>query len=423
MNGLLPGIGAAFEIKPLMIRIRITTKGYWEDVDATPILYKALYTIPMQHDSISAQLVAPPNRKPRLSSIELLRILSMLAICVFHAFQTLSIHLGTLDVLATITYYGAQLGNVIFIICSAWFLCESKKTKAERGIGILIDSTFISIVIFFAVFLPLRQSLNLREGEIVHQFLPDLFSQLWFIPCYVLMYLLHPLLNACIAKMNAKSHLAFVILSFFLYGVLNGMGAAVPMCNLCQFFVIYLFVGYMKKYGPRFCESAKWNLVIGGVTLVLIGVLFAAKYLLRNQSPVIVQMLGFDIQKCGLLMIVGLCIFNLFRKMHFEAKFVNYTASATLFVYSIHENYLIRTCIRSLFYDFCVQQFPGVNLIWFGLICGIGMFLGGYILAIAYKETAHRLTAKLAKGITILGSKGLNAIEGWRKKHIGPTEE
>lgn len=370
----------------------------------------------MQEETVIAHNVVAPSRK-RLSSIELLRIISMLAICVFHAFQTISGHFGSSNGLAAITQYGGQLGNVIFVICSAWFLLDSKRAKPERAISILADSTFISVAIFLIVFASMFQSLDLRTSEIIHQFLPDLFNQLWFIPCYVLMYLLHPLFNAAISKMGPKPHLVLIILGFLLYGVLNGVGAAVPGSDLAQFAVIYFFVGYMKKYAPRFCESTKWNFVIGGVTLLLLMALFTIKYLLRNQ-PQAAQLFSFGITKCGLLMLFGLCVFNLFRKMHFESRFINYTASATLFVYCIHENYMLRTYVRPLFYDFCVQQFPGVPLFWFGLVCGIGMFIGGYLIAIVYKESIHRLTVMLAKGIAVLGSKGINALENWRLKHI-----
>ncbi len=359
----------------------------------------------------------PSIRHNRQSSIELLRIIAMLLICVGHAFQTYNSHLSQADGVSAITTHGAQLGNTLFIVCAAWFLADSRQTKPAKMIGILLDSTLISIVLFGITFATMHNSLNLGLGVIIHQFLPDLFSQLWFIPCYVLLYLIHPLLNVAMDKMNAKSHLAFVLIAFVLYGVLNGAGASLPVCELIEFVLIYIFVGYAKKYATRFCGSIKWNFFAGLCSLLMIGLVFTLRYLFRTNDRVVL-LLGFSLIKCGFLMVLGLCIFNLFRKLTFSSKSVNFIASATLFVYCIHENYMLGTYVRPRYYDYVLQQFPNVNGIWFAFLCGIGMFVGGYILAIMYEVTAHRFTAWLSKKIEHVGSKALDKMVKWNHNHI-----
>ncbi|MDE6060530.1 MAG: hypothetical protein K2G31_03580, partial [Clostridia bacterium] len=75
---------------------------------------------------------AVSEKRIRLSGVELLRILAILLICVHHAVTgsegfidfdgTLSV--GT--VFLRLLRYCGQIGNIIFVICSAYFLTDSK---------------------------------------------------------------------------------------------------------------------------------------------------------------------------------------------------------------------------------------------------------------------------------------------------------
>lgn len=99
------------------------------------------------------------TQKTRFSGVELLKVIAIFLICISHAVQTSELFIDyspTFDpaivVLKIFRYFG-QVGNIIFIISSCYFLFLSKsKTKFEKAINLLLDSCFISIILFAGIF-------------------------------------------------------------------------------------------------------------------------------------------------------------------------------------------------------------------------------------------------------------------------------
>lgn len=103
------------------------------------------------------------QEKQRQSGIELLKILAMILIVISHVNYTLgneNVHFST-DyifryqnpsmniqslILAWFASFGAQ-GNLIFFVCSAWFLIESRTVNYKKIIRMLADVWFINICI------------------------------------------------------------------------------------------------------------------------------------------------------------------------------------------------------------------------------------------------------------------------------------
>lgn len=96
--------------------------------------------------------------KKRNSNIELLKIIAMLLITISHVIPynypnpgNEYINIGNASMnftniaLQFIRYLG-QIGNVIFVICSSYFLLEKKKTKYKKVMQIIIDNVFISVI-------------------------------------------------------------------------------------------------------------------------------------------------------------------------------------------------------------------------------------------------------------------------------------
>ena len=83
-----------------------------------------------------------PPSAIRVSNVELLKIIAIFLIIVSHIAQTSGLPQVLFD--ANKATYNIQfliidfflnlgkVGNVIFICCSSWFLCDSKKLKTEN---------------------------------------------------------------------------------------------------------------------------------------------------------------------------------------------------------------------------------------------------------------------------------------------------
>lgn len=177
---------------------------------------------------------APSRTAQRNSGIELLKLLAMFLIVIFHTVQTLSAESDAVDfsdyvfrfaeassdprvpILAMFFYFGT-LGNTVFFVCTAWFLLDRERNSKERAVRMLADIWVISVSILLIV-------LALRRGDlggtlILKSLFPTLFSLNWYLTCYLLFYLIHPFLNQLIRGMSQRTLFRVAVLMFLLYSV------------------------------------------------------------------------------------------------------------------------------------------------------------------------------------------------------------
>lgn len=358
------------------------------------------------------------NKRFRESGVELFKIIAILLICISHAVQTAGNYIPystpSLDpqmlFLNLFRYFG-MIGNTIFVVCSAYYLFDSEKSRWDKAFNLLLDSMFISIACLIGM---LIGGYQIGAKEIVKNIFPDIWSKVWFVPFYVLLYVAHPFLNAGLQKMNRKTYLSLLIVLFLVFFVMTFIVPVPEVCNLIYAFVIYIFVGYFRRFNQDFCDNKKKNLILFFVGFGLFLVLAIAKYLLATKISFFqtYPILMYTVSPFIAISMFGLM--NVFRKCNIHSKTINYLSSCSLFVYCFHENYLLRTYIRPQAYEWCIQQFGTSWAIGWIMISALIMFVGGFILSIIYKETFHRLTAWLSK----LFNKWLDMFTGWLEKKI-----
>ena len=346
-------------------------------------------------------LAQEKNKPSRHSGIDLLRVIAILLICFFHANQTFAntIGISQLDNFSKIITLGfipfGTIGNVLFVICSSFFLADKTKTRTEKAIGLLFDSMLISICILFG-FLISGESLSLKT--IIYQITPDLFKNNWFVPCYVIFYILAPIVVLGLKQFSRKAHFGLVIFSFIVYGCLSMIDLAPVGSNLLQFFYVLNLTAFVKWHCPSVCINKKTNLIIAIIGIVItyighFGFALLAKYISFFGRIEFVNMYA------PILVISLVCLFNAFKEMKFENKFFSYLSSCSLFVYVIHENYLLRRITRVSYYEWAVANYGISSGIVYVVACGVFMIVVSFVLAAIYKESLHRLTNKLACAI------------------------
>jgi len=344
------------------------------------------------------------EQKPRvrLSGIDLLRIIAMLLICVFHATQTCN---SMIDCTAygfaanAFLYVLLQLGgigNMLFAACSAFFLVDSGRSRLQKAINILLDSMLISIGIFL---ITLFKQYPLTGEQVLSQFIPDVFGNVWFVQCYVIFYLLSPVVILGLKHVGRKMHMGILVGTFLTYGVFKWIGFPLIGSELLMFFFLLTLVAFAKWHLPNLVASKKANVILAvGGFLISFGVYFLARIISRYWEPLYGRFaVGIWYQPFIAFAILGTV--NLFGTMKFHNRFISYLGTLTLFVYVIHENMLLRQFVRVEFYQYVFATFGEQTFPLWIFVCGIGMFVGAFILAAIYNETFHRLTAFLAKKI------------------------
>lgn len=346
------------------------------------------------------------NKILRHAGIDLLRIIAILLICFSHANQTIR---GMVDfptysisnfISITMASFGT-FGNILFVICSSYFLVDKSKSRTEKALNILFDSTLISITILVG-FLFAREPLTWKT--IIQQIVPDLFKLNWFVPCYVIFYLLAPIVVLGLKLLPKKVHFGFVIFSILIYGGLSTAGLPPYGSYLLQFFYILNIVAFIKWHAFGIYKHKWINLIVFFVCMFLTYLLVFVFLILTKQKAFFGRF-DFTSLYSPLLVISLVAFFNFFKELNFSNKFISYLSESSLFVYVIHENYLLRKIARVRFYEFMIANYGENKAIIWMLICGAFMFVVGFILAVAYKETLHRLTKKLSELINRLITK------------------
>lgn len=139
----------------------------------------------------------------RESNFELLRIICMILIVVFH----FSVHggyysesAGTLpfnSVIIDLFGLGGRLGVNIFVLISGYFLINSK-FKPKKLLSLFIQVWFFSISIYL-IFL-ISGGISFTWGSFLCNIFPVVTSQYWFITTYIGLYLLSPFINKLLKK-------------------------------------------------------------------------------------------------------------------------------------------------------------------------------------------------------------------------------
>lgn len=276
------------------------------------------------------------------------------------------------------------VGNIIFIVCSSWFLIDNKNFKLNKVLKLLIDSMMISMIILLGYALA---GISFTKDVLIMQIFPDYFGNLWFIPVYCLLYLMHPLLNKIIDNINKKTHfiLCFFIMVFYgLNGLYLGWGLGVN--QTIRFAFVYFIVAYMKKYCLEFSNNQKKNIICFSILLPIFLLLVFVD---------IKTKLDIDSLISPIILPMTLCLFNIFKNMKFKNKLINYLAACSLFVYCFHENQLIRSILRPDFYRYMLAINSNYFLCYV-IFCAIAMFVIGYLLSILYKSTLSKVSNKLS---------------------------
>lgn len=350
------------------------------------------------------------TQKTRLSNIELLKVIALILIIFAHtipyygdesADYYVDIDFASNNfqhVLISCFAYLGQLGNTIFIFCSAYFLVDSKMVKGKKILYIIVD-TFVISIIYLCGFL--AAGYKLSAGTIALQFIPITSRFNWFIGCYLIMYAVHPLLNKIIHGTSKRNLLIFNIFIFILYNILEFLGGEIInmfyYTHLVGFICLYFFAGYVKLHMQGFMNRTKLQAII----LVSCIVCLAAFILLMEFLGLKIGFLSKRINNWNEIsnpFMIGIAIssFALFSKLKFQSKFVNYLSSLSLLVYIIHENKLFRSYAKPRVFRFIYEKFTYNHIVLWCMLFVVITFIVASALAALYKETLGRL---LKKGI------------------------
>lgn len=368
------------------------------------------------------------QRKSRLSGVELLKLIAMLLIVISHtgpyygetyAESYVNLRLATTNVqnlfLIFFIYLG-QIGNCIFLVCSAYFLLEQQAVKIKKVVYILADCLFFSLA-FLLVFL--LTGWEIPKMLILKQFFPTTFEFCWFVGCYLLLYIIHPALNLIIRNLSQKQLLMVDLAGLTLYSVLQMLVRdSFYYTRLVGFILIYFLMAYCKQYLKNTVRKKKLNLTILILsTVLLIGLILVTNILGLYTDTFCEKMLHYSIFVNPFIILIAFSAFHLCKEWNFRNNLVNLCASVTLYIYIIHENYLFASYARPAYFAYIYQTYSYEYVVLWALFFAVVCYVASLLLALIYQVTLqqpiHKFCNKLSEQLPKICDRVFEYLKKW----------
>ena len=350
----------------------------------------------------------------RSSNIELLKIVAMILITLSHCLpvygngnyagwideQNAMLNLNSLLVL--FLRHMGQIGNILFVICSAWFLVDNDRVKTDKVFKILLDTFLISV---FGLLIGTLCNVHFSKISIIKMLAPTISGLNWFVGCYLLLYMVHGYLNVVINNTNQKALLSLVTGLTFLYLIVCAAIANVLYYNrLICFITVYLLIGYIKKYMPAFSKNREINIRL----FIILACVYMATIIVYLCLATKLNILAGRAIKLActnncIMIFMDIALFNIFRtvKLPFNEK-VNKIAATSLVFYLITENSVIADHLRPLVFQLIYDSYGYSCLPFWIMLMNVITFIIGIFLALIYCKTIGHVTLIFSKKIKIV---------------------
>ena len=282
----------------------------------------------------------------RNSSMELLRIISMLLVMIVHAsFLSLGVPSNG-DCMnnpgISIFRFSVESLSVVcvdvFVLLSGYY---GIKWHKERITSLIFQVFFFSILVFLSVGSFSSLELFNLQG-VSHLFLLN-SSDYWFVKSYLILYLFAPLLNSFV-ETGSSRNLKFFILFFFLIQTIYGWMSIYGIADFCggysalSFMGLYVLIRYLRYHYDFQLKSVSWQKYLLVYFLVTIIQAIVAFFITVNNFPVAGRLFTYT---NPLVILQAFALLMTFANIKpFFNKTINWVSSSCLAVYLLHGNEL-----------------------------------------------------------------------------------
>ena len=338
--------------------------------------------------------------KKRESNIELLRIISIFLIILFHYITNCDFEYTelTINVLLIKTcWFIGELGVNIFILITGYYLCKSK-ISYKKIILYICEVLFYNII---HVFIGYKTS-TIKTLIDLSYILPTITTVYWFITAYLLLYILTPYLNKLISSFNKKEYQKFLItlltiwsLIPTIFGLFYDSTETLLFYNRFIWIIIIYFIGaYIRIYNIKFFNSKKRSLItiIISFSIMILSMIFI--YIFKDYFEKIgtttIEYLWTP--NNIFMLILSIAFFTLFIKIKINNNpFINKISSTTLGIYLLHEG-LIKEYIWDNIFKSSIYIYSNYWYIY-AILSTILIFIIGFIIDII-RQTIEKYTIK-----------------------------
>ena len=344
--------------------------------------------------------------KIRDSNLELLRLVCMFFIvihhCIINGLKISGYHLYEENT----TYCGVIINAFVCIAVDCFVLISGYygiKAKWKGFFSLYFTCAFYGVMLF--LFSHIYTHISLKE--LLFSFMPFSHSQgLWFIPCYIFLFLLSPILNKIVGILDKKEYISllliFSILTFY-FGYLWKCDINPSGYTIMNFIYLYFIGQYIARYYNS--KSTPLN-----KTLIYLGIyLFCSLFI----GMIAVVILHLGIAKTWILtlcfgynspfvILSAIAFFLFFRSLHIKNISINWFASSALAIYLLTENINIRDYLFSYAYNLDRQ----INNGWVSSILFLFLIVCVMIICILIDKIRIFITNPIEKAVNKIDWQG-----------------
>lgn len=276
------------------------------------------------------------NKNIRNSSFELLRLIAMFSIVVYHQFLFLKAQ-GYAETWIlggyTITHFGVPL----FLLITGYF---GLKLKLQKIVHLYLYC-FVWRVTTYLLGCFYFKTANYTGGQFIECLQPFTKSSgQWFLLPYFVLLLISPLLNKAINAFSKREFIKMLLVFSFIifyFGLVCQSPFIDKGHSIIYFIYMYLIGRFLKNYNVGEVWKRKYiaSFLFVYIAFVLLANLFLPNGLLRAFRGLVFAYIAPG------QILSSVAIFLLFTKFQVKSKVINYIAASALSIYLFHENIYI----------------------------------------------------------------------------------
>ncbi|MGX7352812.1 acyltransferase family protein [Enterococcus canis] len=307
--------------------------------------------------------------------------------------------------------FGGQVGNMIFMLLTGYFLFEKKTSisdtfKKIKNIGATI--LYYSIVIFI-VLIPFELSKGHKESSLAKQishtngsFTFDFFGfnpfqltdSVWYLRYYVGLLLFILIIGKWLRATDRKKHMILleILLTLQILNppIFQTIGLSIDR-NFLTFLLMSLLGGYIRRYNP-FEYLSKSSTVIPLFLSIVVFIIFdfVQRYSVSIDN---LYVYNFNSQSNLLTIIITLLIFILFTKIHIKNnKLINLVASTTIGIYILHDGSRQISQVKYYLIDILFDGNWNLDTLFYGGFVSIFIWFSAGVLLDLLRQRLFGLT-------------------------------
>ena len=330
----------------------------------------------------------------RDSNYELMRIISMLMIVIWHILLHGLVDVQSTGMLSFVIYFLEAILVVhvnSYMLVTGYYQCK-KEFKRKKLIALNNQSWFYRVVIM--LILCSYGIIEIGRKDFFQALFPLDYATYWFVQMYLFLYCFSPFLNRLIEKMSKKEFQILLMICLIVFSVLPtiSMQIMVPIekgHSLMSMVFMYLLGAYFCYYPIQKSRILKENtrrknqllFLLGFIMFVTIHFLLLCFGNILMTGGEISQYFGETIQFSFLsygnpfVIVSSLMYFFWFGTLKIKSKFINRVSSLTLGVYLIHDNPYMRQWLYPLLGFVKGKVYTSVFILGKVFLCAIMIFI------------------------------------------------